>query len=254
MTGRISDPAWREQVVGQLAGRSGRAAAVGAVGAVARWSASAGEVDPEVLAAVRGLRARCRVGLLTNATTRLRGDLARLGLAGEVDEVFGTAELGVAKPDPAVFRLVCGRLGVQPGQCGLVDDTAGHVAAAGAVGLVGHRYVSPAGLVGFLTGKGLWGRGLRCEGPGVGRSPAVWWGLPGRAGDGPGRWPQLWGVGSSSFGHDGFLTGPGRRGVRRRDHRPPRAVPRTRARGGVSAAAAPALRRLVRGRRHRPGG
>jgi len=143
VTGRISDPAWREQVVGRLAGRFGRAAAVGAVGAVARWSASAGEVDPEVLAVVRGLR----------------GDLARLGLAGEVDVVFGTAELGVAKPDPAVFRLVCGRLGVQPGQCGLVDDTAGHVAAARAVGLVGHRYVSLAGLVGFLTGHGLWGSG-----------------------------------------------------------------------------------------------
>lgn len=112
MTGRISDAAWREQVVGQVAGRFGRAAAVGAV---ARWSASAGEVDPEVLAVVRGLRGRCRVGLVSNATTRLRGDLAGLGLAGEVDEVFGTAELGVAKPDPAVFRLVGGRLGVEPG-------------------------------------------------------------------------------------------------------------------------------------------
>ncbi len=108
VTGWISDAAWREQVVGRLAGRFGRAAAAGAV---ARWSASAGEVDPEVLAVVRGLRGRCRVGLLSNATTRLRGDLARLGLAGEVDEVFGSAELGVAKPDPAVFRLVCGRAG-----------------------------------------------------------------------------------------------------------------------------------------------
>jgi len=141
---------------GVLAGRFGRAAAVGAV---ARWSVSAGEVDPEVLAVIGGLRARCRVGLLTNATTRLRGDLARLGLAGEVDEVFGTAEFGGAKPDPAVFRLVCGRLGVQPGRCGFVDDTACHVAAAEGVGLVGHRYVSPAGLVGFLTGHGLWGPG-----------------------------------------------------------------------------------------------
>jgi len=156
VTGRISDAAWREQVVEQLAGRFGRAAAVGAV---ARWSASAGEVDPEVLAVVRGLRVRCRVGLLSNATTRLRGDLARSGLAGEVDEVFGTAELGVAKPDPAVFRVVCAGLGVEPGRCGFVDDTAGHVAAAGAVGLVGHRYVPPAGLVGFLTGHGLWGPG-----------------------------------------------------------------------------------------------
>ncbi len=156
VTGRISDERWRAQVVGELAGRFGRAAAVGAV---ARWSASVGEVDEEVLAVVRGLRARCRVGLLSNATTRLRGDLARLGLVVEVDEVFNTAELGVAKPDPEVFRVVCARLQVEPGQCGFVDDTAGHVAAAEAVGLVGHRYVSPAGLARFLTEHGLWSDG-----------------------------------------------------------------------------------------------
>ena len=50
-------------------------------------------------------------------------------------------------------------LGSSPGRCGFVDDTAGHVAAAEAVGLVGHRHVSLAGLVGFLAGQGLWGPG-----------------------------------------------------------------------------------------------
>lgn len=152
VTGRISDGQWREQVAGELAGRFGRAAAAGAV---SQWSASAGEVDEEVLAVVRGLRGQCRVGLLSNATTRLRADLDRLGLTAVLDEVFNSAELGLAKPDPEVFRVVCARLGVAPAECGFVDDTAGHVRAAEAVGLVGHRYVSPAGLVGFLTTHGL---------------------------------------------------------------------------------------------------
>jgi len=152
MTGQISDGQWRDQVAGELAGRFGRAAAAGAV---SRWSASAGEVDEEVLAVVRGLRGRCRVALLSNATTRLRADLDRLGLTGVLDEVFSSAELGLAKPDADVFRVVCARLGVAPSECGFVDDTAGHVRAAEAVGLVGHRYVSPAGLVGFLTTHGV---------------------------------------------------------------------------------------------------
>jgi len=168
VTGRISDAAWREQVVEQLAWRFGRA---GAVGAVARWSVSAGEVDPEVLAVIRGLRARCRVGLLTNATTRLRGDLARLGLAGEVDEVFGTAELGVAKPDPAVFRLVCGRLGVRPGQCGFVDDTAGHVAAAEGGGPGGSPVCVPGRARRFPHRSRAVGSGASGVRPGCGAEP-----------------------------------------------------------------------------------
>jgi len=124
---------------------------------VAQWSASAGEVDEEVLAVIRGLRGRCRVALLSNATTRLRADLDRLGLTAVLDEVFSSAELGLAKPDPDVFRVVCARLGVAPAECGFVDDTAGHVRAAEAVGLVGHRYRSPDGLVGFLTDCGTSG-------------------------------------------------------------------------------------------------
>lgn len=152
VTGRISDGQWREQVAGELAGRFGRLAAAGAV---SQWSASAGEVDEEVVAVVRGLRDQCRVVLLSNATTRLRADLDRLGLTAALDEVFNSAELGLAKPAPEVFRVVCARLGVAPAECGFVDDTAGHVRAAEAVGLVGHLYRSPAGLVGFLTDCGV---------------------------------------------------------------------------------------------------
>jgi len=152
VTGRVSDGQWREQVEGELAGRFGRAAAAGAV---AQWSASAGEVDEDVVAVIRGLHGQCRVALLSNATTRLRADLDRLGLTGVLDEVFSSAELGLAKPDPEVFRVVCARLGGAPAECGFVDDTAGHVQAAEAVGLVGHRYVSPAGLVGFITDCGM---------------------------------------------------------------------------------------------------
>ncbi len=73
--------------------------------------------------------------------------------------MFGTAELGVANRTRRCSGWCAGGWGFSPGRCGLVDDTAGHVPAARAVGLVGHRYVSPAGLVGFLTGNGLWGPG-----------------------------------------------------------------------------------------------
>ncbi len=158
VTGQLTDEQWRAGIVAVLAQRYGAQAA----GAVAQWSAAVGEVDRAVLALVREQRRRCRVVLLSNATTRLCLDLARLGLQHELDEVFSSAELGVAKPDPRVFHEVCRRLGVDPPDCALVDDTPGHVLAAEEVGMVGHRYTSPDALLRFL-------HGVRCSSPAAGR-------------------------------------------------------------------------------------
>lgn len=45
---------------------------------------------------------------------------------------------------------MCAELGLAPGQCLFVDDTAGLVAAAAAVGLTAHHHRSAAGLEAFL--------------------------------------------------------------------------------------------------------
>lgn len=147
VTGRVTDEAWRAGVAEELARRHG----AGGRDAVLEWSAPVGEVDAEVLAVVRAQRRVRTVALLSNATDRLRSDLRALSLDDEVDVVFSSAELGVAKPDPEVFRLVCGGLGLAPEQCLFVDDSAEHVAAAEAVGLTVHRYRSAAGLEEFLA-------------------------------------------------------------------------------------------------------
>lgn len=56
----------------------------------------------------------------------------RLGLGGD---------LGLVKPDPAIFRLTGERLGVEPHEIVLLDDHDGHVEAARACGwhAVWHR-------------------------------------------------------------------------------------------------------------------
>jgi 2-haloacid dehalogenase len=41
----------------------------------------------------------------------------------------------VVKPDPAIFRLLFSRYGVEPGECVFIDDTAHNVAAARRLGL-----------------------------------------------------------------------------------------------------------------------
>ena len=146
VTGRISDAAWRAGVAEELTRRHG----AGGRDAVREWSAPVGEVDAEVLAVVRAQRRVRTVALLSNATDRLRSDLRALSLDDEVDAVFSSAELGVAKPEPEVFVLVCEALGRAPEQCLFVDDSAEHVGAAAAVGLTAHHYRSTAELQDFL--------------------------------------------------------------------------------------------------------
>ena len=146
ITGRITDAAWRAGVAEELTRQHG----AGGRDAVREWSAPVGEVDAGVLAVVRAQRRVRTVALLSNATDRLPSDLRALSLEDEVDAVFSSADLGVAKPDPEVFTRVCEALGLAPGQCLFVDDSAEHVAAAAAVGLTVHHFRSAAGLEEFL--------------------------------------------------------------------------------------------------------
>jgi putative hydrolase of the HAD superfamily len=48
--------------------------------------------------------------------------LRRVGLAERIEVLVGVDALGVGKPDSRVFRLVCGRLGVDPASTLYVGD------------------------------------------------------------------------------------------------------------------------------------
>jgi len=51
------------------------------------------------------------------------------------DVVVDSCEVGLRKPDPAIFRLTCERLGVAPEAAVFLDDTRRHVESARQVGL-----------------------------------------------------------------------------------------------------------------------
>ena len=127
--------------------RAALAAAIGAEAADAFFDLDAFTVDGDVLAAVRALRARgIVVALLSNATSRLPLELDHHGLTAEFDHVFNSSELGVAKPDPAVFAAVLERLAVAPGDCFFVDDRPEHVASAESGGLDAHLFTGAGDL------------------------------------------------------------------------------------------------------------
>jgi putative hydrolase of the HAD superfamily len=146
ITGAVSDEEWRAGIRVELAGRYGPSGAL----AVESWSQYHGELVPEVLELVEGQRPGRVVAVMTNATTRLTDDLDALGLLASVDAVFSSAELGVAKPDPAAFTMVCRALATEPRECAFVDDTPANAAAAGELGMRSHLYRTPTCLKTFL--------------------------------------------------------------------------------------------------------
>jgi putative hydrolase of the HAD superfamily len=139
VAGEITDAEWMKLVADRLPLPVEEAEA-----AVAAWQSYRGEPDPEVLAFVREVRAAGRpVGLATNATDRLRDDLAKLGLAGEVDVVISSWELKVHKPAPEFFQKACELIGVEPKQVLFIDDDDRAVRGARVAGLSAYRWAGP---------------------------------------------------------------------------------------------------------------
>lgn len=152
ITGATSDEGWRALVALRLQQQFPHA---DGAGAVARWSEPPGALDPVVLEMVRACRRRGRVALLTNATSRLPSDLARLALGDAFDHVVNSSAVGAAKPHPDIFRAALRALGLPASQVLYVDDTPGHVEAAAPLGIAGHVYRGHEPLRQALRQRGL---------------------------------------------------------------------------------------------------
>jgi epoxide hydrolase-like predicted phosphatase len=90
--------------------------------------------DPEMVeAVVAAKRAGVRTGLLSNSWGEDRYDRSRFG------ELFDTlvisGEVGIRKPDPAIYALACERLEREPVYCVFVDDLPGNLKPARALGM-----------------------------------------------------------------------------------------------------------------------
>lgn len=92
-------------------------------------------VDQELVAFLRSLHPRYKTALLTNAWPDARLGLQQRNLTEIVDDVVISAEEGVVKPDPRIYRIAAERLGVRPEEAVFIDDVAENVEGARAVGM-----------------------------------------------------------------------------------------------------------------------
>lgn len=89
----------------------------------------------EMIEAVSRISEHYPTGLLTN-NVREWGGWREYYPADIFDVVVDSSEVGLRKPDPAIYRLTCERLGVEPDRAAFVDDIGANVEAARALGLV----------------------------------------------------------------------------------------------------------------------
>jgi 2-haloacid dehalogenase len=80
---------------------------------------------------------------------------ATFDFMGLFEGVLVSGVEGVAKPDPAVFRLLVERYGLEPARTVFVDDSARNVAAASAAGLRGLLFTDADRLRRDLSAMGL---------------------------------------------------------------------------------------------------
>jgi FMN phosphatase YigB (HAD superfamily) len=93
---------------------------------------------------------------LTNmATHTWPGTRAMSPAFGRLKGVVVSGEEGMAKPDPAIFRLVCERFGYRPEEMLFVDDVTRNIAAAAALGFATHLFDDPKALMPALEAHGL---------------------------------------------------------------------------------------------------
>jgi putative hydrolase of the HAD superfamily len=96
-----------------------------------QFAADAWELYPDVLPmldALRGTDARrgtngLRVGVVSDWGSNLGPILAKIGLDRYLDFTLASGAVGLAKPDPAFFRLALSSVGVAPEQALMVGDS-----------------------------------------------------------------------------------------------------------------------------------
>jgi glucose-1-phosphatase len=113
---------------------------------------------PEALVLVAAVKQRARIAILTN-NGFLFGEMLD-AMFPELRPLFGkniltSAQYGIKKPDPEVFRRALVDLGATPEETLFIDDKAWNVEGAIRAGLKGHVFSNIATLAAWLRDEGI---------------------------------------------------------------------------------------------------
>jgi glucose-1-phosphatase len=140
-------PLWTRFHVGELAGDALRSAVSGVAGRALDpgefpelWSCHF-RIHDAVLPLVESLIGRVKVLLLSNTEAFHFAHVSpRLPILARFDALVLSHEIGLAKPDPAIFREALRRAGTRPEATAYFDDVARYVEASRALGIEGRIF------------------------------------------------------------------------------------------------------------------
>jgi len=120
------------------------------------WEMFSGAI-PESEAAIEGLHARGvpQFALSNMSHEVIDGIIAMSPAFRRLGGIVISAETGLTKPDPRIYRQACDRFGREPADLLFIDDSAANIAAAQALGFHTHHFTDPAALRPALAAHGL---------------------------------------------------------------------------------------------------
>ena len=112
-----------------------------------------GDVRPAMVAALRACKQRFKVGCITNnvmtgegagmaSTSAKAAQVAEI--MGQFDAVIESSKVGVRKPDPRIYQMMCELLDVSPASCIYLDDLGINCKPAAQLGMVAIKVESEA--------------------------------------------------------------------------------------------------------------
>jgi putative hydrolase of the HAD superfamily len=112
-----------------------------------------GEVRPRMVEALKACKRRFKVGCITNNMVQGNGPGMAASPEGgsraaEIMSLFEvvieSSKVGVRKPDPAIYAMMCQALGVEPAACVYLDDLGINCKPAAQMGMTAIKVVSEA--------------------------------------------------------------------------------------------------------------
>lgn len=92
-----------------------------------------------------------RLALLSNAGFDFGDAFRRAPFSVYFEQVFVSAELGLLKPDPKIYRHVARELGIEPTDMVFIDNKHVNVAGAESIGVTSHVFTGVGALRTFLV-------------------------------------------------------------------------------------------------------
>jgi putative hydrolase of the HAD superfamily len=109
-----------------------------------------GELRPEMVEALRRVKAACKTGCITNnlPANAIGSSSGRTLYVAEVmalfDHIIESAQIGLRKPDPRIYRMMVEALGVDPARCVYLDDLGVNLKPAREMGMTTIKVIDTA--------------------------------------------------------------------------------------------------------------